>query len=75
MLKRLTRHGNSYALVIDKPILDLLNMDPEGPVEISTDGRTLVITPVTDTQRRKKFEAALKKTNEKFGRTLKKLAE
>ena len=26
MIKTLTKHGNSYALVIDKPILDLLNI-------------------------------------------------
>ncbi|MDR0378915.1 MAG: AbrB/MazE/SpoVT family DNA-binding domain-containing protein [Candidatus Accumulibacter sp.] len=33
MIKTLTRHGNSYALVIDKPILELLNIAPETPLE------------------------------------------
>ena len=32
MVKKLTRHGNSLALVIDRPILDLLKIDPETPV-------------------------------------------
>ena len=27
MIKTLTRHGNSYALIIDRPILDLLNFE------------------------------------------------
>ena len=27
MVKRLTKHGNSLALVIDRPILDLLKID------------------------------------------------
>ena len=29
MVKKLTKHGNSLALVIDRPILDLLKIDPE----------------------------------------------
>lgn len=75
MIKTLTRHGNSYALVIDKAILELLNIGPDSPLEISTDGKTLIVSPATDSKRRKRFESALKKTNRKYGRTLKKLAE
>jgi antitoxin MazE len=36
MVKKLTKHGNTLALVIDRPILDLLNIDPETPFEVST---------------------------------------
>lgn len=75
MIKTLTKHGNSYALVIDRAILDLLHIEPDSPLEISTDGKTLIVSPVTDPTRRKRFETALKKTNRKYGRTLKKLAE
>lgn len=46
MIKTLVKHGNSYALVIDKPILELLNITPDIPLEISTsDGKTLTIAP------------------------------
>lgn len=75
MVKTLTKHGNSYALVIDKPILELLNITPETPLEITTDGRTLVLSPVQDVERRKKFAEALNQTNRKFGRALRRLAE
>jgi len=75
MIKTLTKHGNSYALVIDKAILQLLNIGPESPLELSTDGKTLIVSPVTDAKRRKQFESALKRTNRKYGRALKKLAE
>lgn len=75
MIKTLTKHGNSYALIIDKPILELLKIEPDSPLEIHTDGRTLFVTPVTDPERRRRFEAALDKTNRAYGRTLKKLAE
>ena len=47
MIKNLTKHGNSYALVIDRPIMDLIKLDPETPVEVSTDGKSLTITPVS----------------------------
>ena len=75
MIKTLTKHGNSWALVIDKPVLDLLRIEPETPLEISTDGRTLTVSPVEPTRRRAKFQAALEKTNRRYGRALKKLAE
>jgi len=58
MVKKLTKHGNSLALVIDRPILDLLNIEPETPLEVSTDGKQLIVTPVKPSAPRKKFEEA-----------------
>jgi len=75
MLKTLTRHGNSLALVIDRPVLDLLKIDGETPLDISTDGQVLVITPVRDEQRRQKFRKALESANRRYGRALRRLAE
>jgi len=74
MLKKLTRHGNSLALVLDKGVIELLNIDAETPLEISTDGSLLLITPVRDEKRRRQFQDALKKTNARYGRALKRLA-
>ena len=74
MIKKLTRHGNSMALVIDKGVLDILNIEEKTPLEISTDGKTLIISPVRDEKRRREFEAALEKVNKKYGRSLKRLA-
>ena len=33
MVKNLTKHGNSYALIIEKPIMELLNIEPETPLK------------------------------------------
>jgi antitoxin MazE len=74
MLKKLTRHGNSLALVLDKGVLDLLNIDSQTPLEISTDGKLLLISPVRDEKRKHQFQEALVKTNAKYGRALKRLA-
>lgn len=75
MIKKLSKHGNSLALVIDRGVLDLLNIDADTPLEISTDGEVLIVSPVQDAKRRKKFEEALAKTNQKYGRMLKRLAD
>lgn len=75
MQKKLTRHGNSWALVIDKPVLELLNIDPTTMLEITTDGQTLIVSPAQATSRQAKFTKALKETNRRFGKALKRLAE
>jgi len=76
MIKTLTKLGNSYALVIDKPILDLLNIRPDTPLTISTDGKALRIAPdekeedITDEQ----FEEILDGINRRYANVFKRLA-
>jgi antitoxin component of MazEF toxin-antitoxin module len=74
MIKKLVSHGNSAALIIDKPILDILNVDMTTPLEIATDGKSLIISPVESERRGRKFKAALAKVNKEHRKTLKKLA-
>lgn len=75
MIKRLTTHGNSSALIIERPILDLLGIGPNTPLEIATDGRNLIVSPVQEVNREKKIKAALERIHKRHGKTLKKLAE
>ena len=73
--KTLVQHGNSLALIIDKPILELLQITADTPLSLSTNGDSLLISPVRDKARQAKLQAALEKINRKFGRDLKRLAE
>jgi antitoxin component of MazEF toxin-antitoxin module len=75
MLKKLTKHGNSLALVIDRPILDLLKIDPDTPLDVSTDGKQLIITPARPSGRRKKFEAAQEWAHKRYGKAFQELAK
>jgi antitoxin MazE len=75
MIKNLTKHGNSLALVIHRGILDLLDISADTPLTIKTDGKWLIITPAQDEARRKKFRTALAKVNRQYGPALRKLAE
>ncbi|SPE43592.1 conserved hypothetical protein [Candidatus Sulfopaludibacter sp. SbA3] len=75
MLKKLTKHGNSLALVIDRPILDLLKIDPDTPLDVSTDGSRLIIAPLDPSARRKKFDTAQEWAHKRYGKAFQKLAE
>lgn len=75
MRKSLTRHGNSLALVIEKPILELLGADRETLFDVTTDGQVLILTPVKDTVHPTSFKDALEKINIRNPKALKKLSE
>jgi antitoxin component of MazEF toxin-antitoxin module len=75
MVKKLVRHGNSRALVIDRPILELLDIGDDTPLELVTDGRRLIVSPVVDEERQRRFEEAYGALLEKHDSTLKRLAE
>jgi antitoxin MazE len=75
MIKKLVSHGNSAALIIDKPILELLHVDMDTPLEIATDGKNLIISPVENGKRAAKIKAAIDKVNKRHSGTLKRLAE
>lgn len=75
MIKKLSKHGNSLALVIDRSILELLRIDEHTSLEVSTDGSALLVAPVSDKRRVKRFQQALASTNKRYGKALKRLAE
>ena len=74
MLKRLTQHGNSAALILDKAILELLHISMDTSLEIVTDGKNLIVSPVGNAKRAQRFRTALEAVNRRHGKTLRKLA-
>lgn len=74
MIKHLTTHGNSLALVIEKAVLELLRITPDTPLEIITDGRNLIISPQEDKGQERRVRVALAKVNKRHSKTLKALA-
>jgi antitoxin component of MazEF toxin-antitoxin module len=75
MIKKLTRHGNSLALIIDKGVLDLLDITADTPLAVETDGRALIVSPAAAPERQRRFAAALARVNRRHGGALKRLAE
>jgi antitoxin MazE len=75
MVKRLTKTGNSLALVLDKPLLEQLGIDEDTELELSTNGDVLVVTPVRDRARQRKLKKALEEMDRQYGGVFKRLAE
>jgi antitoxin component of MazEF toxin-antitoxin module len=74
MVKTLVKHGNSWALIIDKPILDLLKITPDMPLEVTTDGIRLVVTRELANPN-EQFEKVMSGVLTRYEKTFKKLAE
>lgn len=75
MIKTLTRHGNSAALIIERPILDLLGATADTPFEITTDGQNLILTPVKDSDRADRFRKSMDKIGKRYAKSFEELAK
>jgi antitoxin component of MazEF toxin-antitoxin module len=76
MVKRLQAIGNSFGVIIDKPILELLRLTPETGLDVSTDGERLIITPIrAAASRKRRLERAQRRTLASHERTFRKLAK
>jgi antitoxin MazE len=75
MTKKLVKHGNSLALVIDKPVLELLNITADTPLTISTDGRRLVIAAEAELNHARRLDDAIHFTLEHYDQALRQLAK
>jgi antitoxin component of MazEF toxin-antitoxin module len=75
MIKKLTRTGNSVALVLDKPLLEQLGLDENSEVEISTNGQVIVLTPKRDSARERKFRKSVEKINRKYAGLFRRLSQ
>ncbi|HAL30044.1 MAG TPA: AbrB family transcriptional regulator [Coriobacteriia bacterium] len=76
MRKKLVKHGNSRALVIDKAILELLNLGDDEEVIVSTDGHSLTVTPAGEAdERRARIRAISERVMDENAELLRRLAE
>ena len=74
MRKKLSAVGNSLALIIEKPILELLGIDRDTELEIKTDGEGLIVRPVRE-DHSNRVAAATERMMNVHEDTLKKLAK
>ena len=75
MTKKLIRHGNSAALVLDKALLDLLKVKMDTPLEITTDGKNIIISPQVSQKAEATLLDALERINQRHGSVLERLAK
>ena len=75
MIKKLIKHGNSTALIIDKPIMEILKITNKTTFELSTDGKNLILSPQIENNQENTIIHSLKKINKKYGSVLRRLGE
>ena len=75
MTKKLCRTGNSLALVIDKPLLELAKIDEGTPLEVTTDGDVIVISKVRDHKRERKLKGVVHDAHQRYGGVFQDLAK
>ena len=73
--KKLTKHGNSLALVIDKPLLDILDIGPDTEVELTIHGKELNVRRVDEVARKKRIQEASGRAHQRYGKVFKRLAD
>ena len=75
MIKKLQSHGNSKALVIDKPIMEALGIDADTELQVTVSGNSLIVTPVNVGVGREQVLEAVERLRPRYGEMLKRLAE
>ena len=75
MRKKLTRTGNSLALVLDKRLLDRVGIDADTPLDVSTNGQVIVVSPVRARRRTTKLKTIVSEAHSRYAGVFRRLAE
>ena len=75
MIKKLQKHGNSQALVIEKAIMDALGIQGDTPLQVTVSGNSLIVTPVNVGVGREAVAESIKNLRPRYGQMLRNLAE
>lgn len=70
-----TRHGDDWVIVVNRSLLDLLQIEGEATLDVTTDGQSLVLTPEQTPERRAAFLASVEEMDRQYGSVFKRLAE
>jgi len=75
MIKKLSKHGNSQALPIDKATMEAMGIDMDTPLQITISGSSLIVTPAGVGVGRVRVTEAVADMRRRYGGMLKRLAE
>lgn len=75
MIKRLQKHGNSVALIIEKPVMEALGITEQTPLQITVNGNALVVTPANVGVGPDRLKPIVKEIRKRYGPMLKRLAD
>ena len=75
MIRKLSRHGNSQALVIDKTLCELLGIDMDTPLKLEVEDGALIVRPAYKGLGPDLVKEAMERVRAEYGDVLKDLAK
>jgi antitoxin component of MazEF toxin-antitoxin module len=75
MFKRLTKTGNSVALVLERPVLEATQLEAGAEVEVSTNGDVIIVSPVRDKKRNARLRAIVEELDNEYAGAFRRLAK
>ncbi len=76
MIKQLRRVGNSNALILERPVMEMIGLEEDGQVELTVRAGSLIVTPANPRPvSGERLEQLLSKVIKKRRQVLKRLAE
>jgi antitoxin component of MazEF toxin-antitoxin module len=75
MIKRLQKHGNSVALIIEKPVMEALGITEATPLQVTVSGNALVVTPANVGVGPERMKGIIRDIRKRYGPMLKRLAD
>jgi antitoxin MazE len=75
MIRKLSAVGTNLGLIIEQPILDLLDITTDTLLEIKTDGEALIIRPMKQPSHAERVLAAADEIMDAHDETFRKLAK
>jgi antitoxin MazE len=74
VIRTLTVMGDELGLILDKSLLERLNLGPDTPLELRVEGQTLIVRAAGEEGRRARIREATGKMMDAHAETLRKLA-
>jgi antitoxin component of MazEF toxin-antitoxin module len=75
MIKKLQKHGNRVALIIEKPVMQAMGITEETPLQVTVNGNALVVTPANVGVGQDRIKSTVKELRKRYGPMLKRLAD
>lgn len=75
MEKKLTKTGNSLALVLDRELLDKTGISADTVLDVSTDGDVIVVSPRRSKARAERLRAAMMNADSRYAGVFRRLAK
>jgi antitoxin component of MazEF toxin-antitoxin module len=61
MVKNLTRLGNSSALIFDRTLMELMEIDANTPLKLTVENRRLIVEPMSESEQKAQTSTISKK--------------